>query len=100
MSLKIAPRTDVCSFNVAVFFSKTLSEQKGYRTIETALGVGEGGRERSCTSEARFTVLSTALILFFFQFHLFPRNFSRSSTFKNQAIVSSSNILDLLIKIK
>jgi len=51
MSRKIATRTDVYSFKVAIlFFTRVLSEQKGLRTIKTALGVDESGRERSCKS--------------------------------------------------
>jgi len=38
-SLKIATGTDICSFKVAVlFFTRALSEQKGQRTIKSALG--------------------------------------------------------------
>jgi len=48
-SLKIAARTDRCLFKITVlFFMRALSEQKGYRTIESALEIDESGRERSC----------------------------------------------------
>ena len=48
ISLKIAANIDVCSFKVAIlFFMRALLKQKGYRTIESALGVDESGRERS-----------------------------------------------------
>jgi len=33
-----------------LFFTRALSEQKGERTIESALGDDESGRERSCKS--------------------------------------------------
>jgi len=54
MSLEIAARTDVCSFKVAIlFFYESALGAKGLendRMIETALGVDETGRERSCKS--------------------------------------------------
>jgi len=40
---------DICSFKVAIlFFTRAISEQKGY--IENALGDNESGGERSCKS--------------------------------------------------
>ena len=47
ISLRIAARTDIRSFKVAVLFvTRVLSEQKGQRMIESALGDDESGQER------------------------------------------------------
>ena len=41
-SLRIAARTNICSFKVVIlFFTRALSEQKGKRTVENALGDDE-----------------------------------------------------------
>ena len=51
ISLKIATRIDISSFKVVVLvFTRALSEQRGQRTIESALGDNESGRKRSYKS--------------------------------------------------